>query len=140
MNLQQSNLQYGRKGFIYTYDIMMASIVIVIMLLAATFYVSNGSEDKLSNLHTIQTGSDIINIMIKNGILNTLDQNTINNQLSILLPQTYDMSLQITTNTGEITDIQKTIPQGTFIGSGKDYFVTPNNKIAKVEYKIWQKA
>ncbi len=141
MNQQKLNLQYGKKkGFIFTYDALIAVFVLVIILLAATFYASSATEDKLSNVHTANIGSDTINILIAQKTLETLDENAIQNELYTLLPNNYDITLQITTNTGLIIDIKNNIPNGIFIASGKKYFATKENIIAKVEYKTWQKA
>jgi len=140
MNLPHLKSHYiNKKGYIFTYDIIIAVFVFIIIITASSFYSSTSNENKLANVQIKNIGSDALNILVKTEAMDKLDENGIKNELETIIPKKYDMTLEIITNTGEELSITKEIPSHVFIASGKRYLVTTNNKIVKVEYKIWQK-
>jgi len=139
-NHQQSKLHcMNKRGYIFVYDMLVAVFIFIIIIIASTLYAGTSNEDKLSNTNTVTKGSDIINVLIKTGSMDSLEESTIRLELEKIIPQKYDINIDIVTNEGDSVSVIKEIPENVFVASGKRYFVTSNNKIAKVEYKIWPK-
>src|SRR3989344_2195290 len=137
-NHQQSKLHcMNKRGYIFVYDMLVAVFIFIIIIIASTLYAGTSNEDKLSNTNTVTKGSDIINVLIKTGSMDSLEESTIRLELEKIIPQKYDINIDIVTNEGDSVSVIKEIPENVFVASGKRYFVTSNNKIAKVEYKIW---
>src|SRR3989344_2985366 len=129
----------NKKGIIFALDSAIAIIIVIIFLITASFYVNK--EKSLPKLQINRIGSDILAMLDNNNILSTLNQNTIEQQLSLLLPQSYEMKIRLT---GEFSNLQtnKTIPANKFVGSGKRIIIiiqqnTTYNGIA--QYWVWLK-
>ncbi len=137
MNQQQQKLHYGNKGIIFTLDMFVAITVFLSILVVSVFYISQSSQDRLSDLQLISLGSDTVAVMDYQGVLQTMDASQIKNIRDQLLPSAYDMRILVTignlsADTGNIP------PSGSFIGSGKRYFVSSSN-YGEADYWIWAK-
>lgn len=135
---QHLTSHYGSKGFIFTLDMLAASIIVAITLVVATFYASQASEYKLSQLNMITTGSDILARLDNSGTLQTLNASRIGNETQTLLPEAYGIRIQIISQSHPSLDTGAEIPTGTFIASGKRYFYAQESyNVAR--FYIWLK-
>ena len=134
------SLSSGNKGFVFSFDIMMAVLIVMLILAAATFYATKATEDSLSNLQMTRTGSDILAVMDYDGVLKTLSTSSIEESLNELLPTNYNMRIEIKGKTfgPVIVETTSETPQDRFVGSGKRMFnVNADFYIAR--YWIWLK-
>lgn len=131
-------IKLNKKGFIYTYDALIAGMILTIILFTATYYVSIATEDKLSKVQTTNIASDIVRILIQSDALKNLDETEIQKLLNSTIPNNYKMNIEITRKSGTILFFGQSIPNNIFISSGKVYSVTNTNEPLKIEYKIWQ--
>ncbi|MBS3166778.1 hypothetical protein J4403_01040 [Candidatus Woesearchaeota archaeon] len=132
----------NKKGYIFVYDAMVATIILIIIL--AISYKNIINEDTQSELQVVRIGNDIVSILEHIDNLNLLSENQIENSMYEMLPENYDMHLKISGNfpQGEF-DIGSEIPQDKFVASGKYIFVISElNNIkyfANARYWIWLK-
>ena len=142
MSLQPLNSKLGNKGFIFTLDMIIAMTFTIIILILANYYVRS-TENPLTKLQMEKTGSDVAALLDNLGILDTLSDEEIGEELESILPVNYDMHLNITTLTNVKLSIGSTIPDDKHIISGKRVFVVTQNNIiadeAFVQYWIWLK-
>ena len=128
----------GKKGFIFTLDVLIALILVALFLFAATNFVTKSNKDPFPNLQLIKYGADIMNVLDYQGYLTNPDQTTISNQLSILVPGYYGMeitghgSCSFTSSTGDSPS------ENQFVASGKYYFKS-SDSFCHARYKIWGK-
>lgn len=134
------NLNSGDKGFILSFDAVMAVFVVLIILIVATFYATRASEDSLSKLQMIRTGNDILAILDYDGTLETKSAATIEEGLNELLPTSYHMMIEIKGKTfgPMIIETASEMPTDRFIGSGKRMF-NKNAEYYIARYWIWLK-
>lgn len=139
INQLHLNLLFGKKkGFIYTYDALIAGIILTIILFTSTYYISIATADKLSKVQTTNVASDTIRILIQSDALKNLDETEIQKLLESIIPDNYKMNIEITRKSGTILFFGQSIPDNVFISSGKVYSVTNTNEPLKIDYKIWQ--
>lgn len=122
MKEQLWNLRYGHKGFVLSLDVAIAVIVVITILIAANQYV-NRSDDSLAKLQMIRTGSDIIAILDRENILDTLNSGKIKEEKDAMLPVNYDMRIKI--NCKDVDTLEK-VPSKDVVGSSERIFVTIN--------------
>ncbi|MBI4149736.1 hypothetical protein HY491_04780 [Candidatus Woesearchaeota archaeon] len=124
-------------------DIIIAVAFGLLLLIIAQGFLSV-SRDSLSSLQVSRTGSDIAAALDHQGVLDTLDEDAIAEQLEDMLPVNYQMRLEIKTNgEGEELDIGESLPANREIFSGRRVFaVTDGGEISDygmVQYFIWVK-
>lgn len=142
MSLQFWNLKWGNKGFIFTLDMIIAMTFTIIILILANYYVRS-TENPLTKLQMEKTGSDIAALLDNLGILDTLSDEEIEEDLEDILPVNYDIKLSIITKKGITLNIGSALPDDKYVISGKRVFVVTQNNIiadeAFVQYWIWLK-
>ena len=134
------HLNYGNKAFFLALDVALAVIVAVGLLVIANYYVGS-SENKLAELQMIRTGSDIITVLDNKGVLDSLDEETIKDELSSLLPPYYNIRIQLYgafSSETIIIETESELAEGKFIGRGKRFF-RANGENGIVKYQIWSK-
>lgn len=141
MKKQLWNLRFGNKAFIFSLDIIMAIVVVMSLLMVATFYVTKAGGESVSKLQTIRIGADVLALLDYGGTLNTLSVGNIEVELNRILPINYHM--RITANCkGQDPLIVETIdisPDNRFIGAGKRVFATNSSEYCIARYSIWLK-
>lgn len=128
-----------KKAVIFALDSAIAIVVVIAVLISASMYVNK--EKFLPKLQTSRIGSDVLASLDNNNILDTLNQDTIEQQINLLLPEQYEMRIKLT---GEFGNIQtnKTTSENKFIGSGKRIiFLTQGNITYQgiAQYWVWLK-
>src|SRR3989338_11673397 len=91
MSLQFWNLKWGNKGFIFTLDMIIAMTFTIIILILANYYVRS-TENPLTKLQMEKTGSDIAALLDNLGILDTLSDEEIEEDLEDILPEIQRLS------------------------------------------------
>lgn len=148
MKKQFCCLNYGSKGFVFTIDMIVAMVFAVLILVIANYSVRTG-ESSFSKLQIEKTGSDIAALLDHKGILDSLNNEIILNDLNDLLPINYDMHINISTFNDVTLTIGNSLPNDKFIISGKRVFVVSTlNELTqeleitdygKLQYWIWLK-
>lgn len=130
----------NKKGFVFTLDITIAMLVVFIVILTSLFFVSRGSEISISEHHLHCIGSDIITIMDKREVFDSLDHSTIENELAEVLPVNYEMLIRIegdfSIGNGTI-EIGNDLPSQRILISGKKVALTNQDIYLKLTYFIW---
>ncbi len=139
MKNQLLNLQSGKRGFVFSLDVIIAIFVVTSILAASTFYIAKAGEDSVSNLQAIKVGSDIAAVLDYDGTLDTLNVDIIEVELNRVLPINNHMMIRIECSgqdsfVVETTDIY---PNDRFIGTGKRVFVTNTGINCIANFEIW---
>ncbi len=134
-----------KKGFILMTDAIVGMIIAILIILIASYYVTKAKEPTLSKLQLAKRGSDIVTQLNYQKVLDTRDQSRIDNNLTNMLPASYDFKLFLNF-TGQRTNISAgnlNIPPTRNLGSGRLVYVYSDNNIVKdfyiVRYWIWPK-
>ena len=134
-----------KKGFVLTLDAVFALVVVMIILLTASYYMTKAREPALSKIQVVKRGSDILWQLNYQKVLDTADSAQINNNLTSLLPVNYDMRiyLNFTGSRPNVTVGPAQIRSTVQIGSGKMIFVLSDDKKVQgfyiARYLIWPK-
>lgn len=135
-------IAWGRKGFIFTLDIVLGSIVLFILLGTSLFLVSRASEVSLSEQQILETGSDITALLDREQVLTSLDAAKIKLEMEKVLPPNYGMLLRIQGNFSSgngVLEAGQEIPAATSVYSGRRVALTPEGQYLKVTYLMWVK-
>ncbi|MFA4886617.1 MAG: hypothetical protein WC595_00220 [Candidatus Nanoarchaeia archaeon] len=133
------NLPSDNKGFIFTLDAFIASLIFLTTLLFTTYAVSQAAEFKTTNIYLIATASDALAALDNTNVLETLNATLIQNQTITTLPPYYGYKLTISRSSGPALELGEEVPTGTFIGSATRYFKTPTD-YGQARMRIWLKA
>ena len=71
-----------KKGFVLTLDAVFALVVVMIILLTASYYMTKAREPTLSKIQVVKRGSDILWQLNYQKVLDTADSAQINNNLT----------------------------------------------------------
>ena len=132
----------NKKAFIFTMDVMVAAVIVLSTLTVASYFVVQKSSDPFPSLHLLRTGSDFVKLLDYMGYFNDPSGGDISTYLVNYLPQQYGMYLEGSGPVGSTTCIftaGENPPEGTPLGSGKEFFRTSSKEHCSVRYKIWLK-
>src|SRR3989344_2386991 len=137
MKNQYLNLIYGmknKKGMIFTLDSLVAVSIFLIVIATSSYY-SSQSNSEISKLQISRTGSDISTLLENSGGLDSLDSALIENNISHVLPQNYQINLNITCQDKSLSTynswiVGDEIPEKEFVASGRRFFVITYNNSA----------
>ena len=127
-----------KKGFILTLDMIIAIFITGLFVGAALLYTFQ--EDNFSHLNMNRMTNDIMLILDQEGILQGLDQDTIETALLELKPIQYDMRLYVYTtevNPVVIVETSTQEPENQFITKGQWFFLSDNGTTSRAEYYTW---
>lgn len=134
----------NKKGFVLTIDATIALILVIIILVLASYYINKANEPSLSKLQLKKRGSDILTQLNYQKVLDTADKNKINDNLTNTLPVNLDMRLQLNF-TGQRPNVTVGVDLRSIgnIGSGRQIFVLTDDKKVRdyyiARYWIWLK-
>ncbi|MBI2140374.1 hypothetical protein HYU14_05600 [Candidatus Woesearchaeota archaeon] len=130
-----------KKAFLFSIDALVAVIILFLLLTAAVYYAAKGSEDPLSQLHTIRIGSDILALLDHQGALGSLSVENISIELNSLLPVNHEMAVSIECGNKDplAVETSESVPQNRFIGAGKRVFLAKDFAPCIAGYQIWLK-
>ncbi|MBI2545683.1 hypothetical protein HYV81_00720 [Candidatus Woesearchaeota archaeon] len=133
----------SKKGFIFSLEMAIAVFIVSSILLFASFYATKQTEDPYLRLQAFRTAEDIVAVLDYNNILTTFNAQSIQDQLTQLLPPNYDMKLTINgtfSENGGYLETNQSLPTGTFIASGSRIIVSSDgNQFGVVTYYVWLK-
>lgn len=134
-------LQFGNKAIIFTIDVLVGLIIAISFLTVSYLYLTKSTND-LPNLSVLRTGDDIFSVMDYDNDLQTLDSSHIQDTTYDLLPDHYDIYVNITSSDGKIINFGGNIPDDRFVASGKRYSVKINQNTTTYltsRYWMWLK-
>ena len=130
-------LPFGNKAIIFTIDVLVGVIIALSFLTVSYLYLTKSVND-LPNLSVLRTGDDIFAVMDYSKDLQTLDSNYLQDTTYDLLPDHYDIYVNITTNAGQSISFGNSIPDDRFVASGKRYSVkTDQNTTTYLTSRYW---
>ncbi len=138
-----------RKGVIFTMDAIMAIIIVFMVIVAVRSQMQGVDMAYWDNLYAQKLADDVIASLDYKGVLDTLDEASIQGNLSGILPPNYDMWLQIKSYTyGDGFNLNETIDIGSdpeeedSVISGRSVFVSGDDEIERynlLKFKIWSR-
>ena len=130
-----------RKAFLFSIDALMAVTVLFLLLIASVYYITKGSEDPLTQPHTIRIGSDILALLDHQGALASLSAENISVELNTLLPVNHEMAVSIECSNKYplAVETSESVPQNRFIGAGRRVFLAKDLTPCIAGYQIWLK-
>ena len=130
-------LPFGNKSIIFTIDVLVGVIIALSFLTVSYLYLTKSVND-LPNLSVLRTGDDIFAVMDYSKDLQTLDSNYLQDTTYDLLPDHYDIYVNITTNARQSISSGNSIPDDRFVASGKSYSVkTDQNTTTYLTSRYW---
>ena len=140
-----------KRGFVFTIDATLALFLMVLSIIVISFLSVQAEDKPYVRLETARVGKDVLNVLDRQGILQSGNYDEISNALNYTLPPNVGAHLQVYTyyyESGEfsllnISDYGLTAPNNSSTyGSRLDFVnirngVVTNYSIARMT--IWQK-
>ncbi len=146
--MEQLTLRSGsKKAFILTLDAFLAVFLAVIIFISSAAYMSK-KDNKLLDLQTEKTGSDLINLLDNSGVLESFSQSQIQNYADSIIPDKYGVRLNLTWTDNDLVtenhlEFGDALPEKKFVATGKKFFVVINSTEVKsyglIKYYLWIK-
>ncbi len=130
-----SGLRYGNRGIIFSLDIALATTVVMILLVASTYQVAKSDEKALTKLQLSRIGNDVTAYLDHQGVLDTLDLDAIDGNLTSILTVNYNMRIRLERSSQTI-ETTAVIPGDRFVASGERILMI-NDAPAIARYWIW---
>lgn len=128
------------KAFILTLDIILGMAIVFTVIFITLFFVSRGAETTIAQHQLARIGSDIVAIMDRQKVFDSLDYETIETELEALTPENAGMLIRIegdfSTGNGTI-EAGGEIPAENIIISGKRVALTEEDIFLKITYFMW---
>ncbi len=83
------------KGYVFSLDAAFAVFILLIIMSAIVFYMRVPFSSQVSDTSSVLISSDIISVLDKKNVFDTLDTASISNNLSQVLPYNLNMSLKL---------------------------------------------
>lgn len=141
MVIKNNMVKKNKRGFIFSLDIAIAVSIVILLLVAAHKHMINSEEQKISNFQMVRTGSDILAVMDNEGTLSLFDINTLEEEISVLLPTQYRMVIKLVSSDNVVLFAGGAVPHDRFVGTGKRFFIVGSGatlKFGKAEFFIWR--
>ena len=121
--------------------IIVGIIIVAIILVFSTFYVTKAGDESVSKLHTVRVGSDILALLDNNGAFDSLSAESIAIELNSVLPINYHIRIRVQCDGEEPIIVETTdiFPNDRFIGTGKRVFITNADEYCVAGFSIWLK-
>ena len=136
-----------KKGMIFVTDALMAIIIVFLIILAAQAQMRGVELDQWDQVYAKKLGGDMLAVLDEQGVLQSLDEVSIESNLSEILPYNYEMWMEIEcySYSGDFL-LNETIEVGglpsddsTRVG-GQRVFISGNGTVERyniARYKIW---
>jgi hypothetical protein len=108
----------------------------VSILFTSLIFITKSSEDHISLLQQTKFANDFTAVLDYNKKFDSLNSNTINNNILANLPENYNMSFSIMCKNKIIHNLKKTPEK--FVASGERVVVTDNLDYCLMRYWLWQ--
>ncbi|MEK6973624.1 MAG: hypothetical protein AABW41_00020 [Nanoarchaeota archaeon] len=124
-----------RKGIVFTLDVMLGIMVVLIILTFGSVYLSLASDEKLGQLQLIRTGNDILAILDYKAILQSQNETLIYNEMKTMLPPNMDMQILIEAPSSATQTTMQPPPKGLIVSGSRVIYI--NGNYAKAKYLAW---
>lgn len=136
----------GKKAFVFTLDIAIASLVAILIMTAAHRNMANAEANRVSNAQMLSAAGDIAAVLDYRGVLQTMNAKQIESEMELIMPQNIDMRLKIVSDDDTILYAGGIAPEGKFVGTGKRFFTIKGSgsseeveHYAYVSYWVWSR-
>lgn len=85
----------NNRGFILTLDAVFAAFIVLTILGYANYLVNRSDVTQWSEYRMLSTGYDIIAMLYSTGTLQAMNESSIQNAITQVLPANYEMRLEI---------------------------------------------
>ncbi len=137
---KQGKKNLGKKGFIFTLDLIVGMSILFTVVMITLFFVARGSEVTLAEHQFLRLGSDIVAVMDEQKMFDSLDHEAIERKMEELLPGQYEMLIRLqgnfTAGNGTI-EVGGEIPAERLLISGRRAALTDDDTYLKVTYFMW---
>ncbi len=134
------------KGVIFTLDATIASVVVILVIIVSSVYISKSKEEALPKLQMLNTGYDIMNIITERDYWGSAAN--IETTINTFNPQHYDFIVK--EQCGSATtwaDLAKdpdtadyTIPTAETVVTGEYVFVKAGPTYCRARFYVWLKS
>jgi hypothetical protein len=130
-----------KKGYIFTLDAAFAVIIVTVLLFMVYNYSITSYSSAVDPLPIRRLASDIVAVLDYNGVLDTLDEGTIESELNQLLPPNMNMSITIyayndPSSLDDTIQINDDLTGDYFTGKWFSRTYTEGGKYLLVKYKV----
>jgi len=133
-------LRKNKKGFVFTLDLILGFTIFFVALSISLFFVARGSEIAIGDYQLSLVGSDVVNLLENKNAFDSLDEETISNEMESLIPTSYDMLVRLQGNFSQgngTIEIGSEIPSKRLLIAGQRVGVTSNDTYYKITYFTW---
>lgn len=131
------SLYYGsRKGVIFTLDIVIAMMILIMGLAVSGGLVLKSLDNDLDFLQASLIGSDIAFVLEEKKVFDGLDKGFINNNINSLLLDGFEMDYRVECDT---IVMQDTNLPNRFVVTGERVIVTNDLDYCIFRYWVWPK-
>jgi hypothetical protein len=142
MKIKKLIMKKRKKGFILSFDVLMAIIFAMTAISFSIIYFYQ-AEEKIHYIYSLKTADDAFAVLDYNGDLASLNENQIMSQFGILMPG-HRAKVEITTIDIDLTpgtEVDYTFgedpPAGQeFIVSGKRFFILKNSGVGITDFGV----
>ena len=138
--IRKDGMATGKKGFIFTLDVTLAILLVIIVVVTANHY-TRFDQGSTEDLQVTKLGSDIMAVLDNTELLDTLSTLMIEAKLKEITPPNYGIRLKITTSLSGSYVMGDELPEDRGIGSGRRVFVLTEGELIKdygvVQYYMW---
>ena len=132
------------KGFIFTLDATITSMILISTLIVSSVYISKSREEALPGLQMLNVGYDILNLMAQKNLWNDGDANSL---IDALVPPNYYFIIKRQCGTidtiwydlAKDADTPTTIPTGEIVVTGYYAFVKSGPTYCRARFYVWLK-
>lgn len=140
---QYLNLYSGnKKGVVLSLDAAIAVVIVSIIVIIATTYITKSNNDYTSRMQLVKIGSDIITVLDYDGALNALNSDVISSKMNNILPIGYNMKIRIETNSSIVVETTGVIPEDRYVFAGRKLLVITNStdaSYATARFWVWNR-
>ncbi len=126
------NFRCGNKGFIFSLDIFLALVIVLLFIFASMFFGLNQNDDNFAIIQQTKIADDAVSVMDYNKRFDSLDKNIIISNIDRVLPDNYNMSFRIECKNKIIEHVNN--KSNEFIVSGERVIVTSKMDYCKMRY------
>ena len=129
------NLHCGNKGYIFSIDIIVALFIVTIIFGVSLLFISRSNDDTTLLAQQSRFADDVVAVLSYEHKFDSLNKNTITNNINSVLPPNYKMSFRLECK-NKIIENFGSLPDN-FISSGEKVIVTSNLDYCAMRYWLW---
>ena len=129
------NLHCGNKAYFFSIDVFIALFIVTIILSVSLLFISRSNDDVNLLSQQGRFGDDVVSVLEHGHKFDSLNKNTIINNINSVLPTNYKMGFRIECKNKIIQSFDN--QQDNFISSGERVIVTNNLDYCTIRYWLW---